>query len=160
MGLQIPRSPVRSRSHPRLLVSLVGQDTWFSPRRPGFKSRTRNHTRGHGAIGSASDSSLGVRVPLASAVDPDLCLTRRRSWVQLPEPVSKPTTKGGLAQSEERMLCKHEAPGSKPGFSTHTRLLWRNGQRIGLLIRRLRVRLMDHHHNTTAIWRSGSALGS
>ena len=24
---------------------------------------------------------------------------------------------GGLAQLEERMLCKHEAPGSKPGFS-------------------------------------------
>lgn len=23
-------------------VSLVGQDTWFSPRRPGFESRTRN----------------------------------------------------------------------------------------------------------------------
>ena len=26
---------------------------------------------------------------------------------------------GGLAQLEERMLCKHEAPGSKPGFSNN-----------------------------------------
>ena len=25
---------------------------------------------------------------------------------------------GGLAQSVECVLCKHEAPGSKPGFST------------------------------------------
>ena len=27
-------------------------------------------------------------------------------------------TNGGLAQSVECVLCKHEAPGSKPGFST------------------------------------------
>ena len=27
-------------------------------------------------------------------------------------------TTGGLAQSEECVLCKHKAPGSKPGFST------------------------------------------
>ena len=44
----------------KLLVSLDGQDTRFSPWRPGFDSRTRNiyiilH-RSYGAIGSASDS--------------------------------------------------------------------------------------------------------
>ena len=47
MGLQILWSPVRSRSHPYdhtiFLVSLDGQDTRFSPWRPGFDSRTRNH---------------------------------------------------------------------------------------------------------------------
>ena len=26
---------------------------------------------------------------------------------------------GGVAQSEERVLCKHEAPGSKPGISIY-----------------------------------------
>ena len=51
----ILRSPVRIRAHPdlslwtklnltQLLVSLDGQDTRFSPWRPGFESRTRNHT--------------------------------------------------------------------------------------------------------------------
>ena len=45
-----------------ILVSLDGQDTRFSPWRPGFDSRTRNvfcilNTIGsYGAIGSASDS--------------------------------------------------------------------------------------------------------
>ena len=29
-----------------------------------------------------------------------------------------PSVHGGLAQSVECVLCKHEAPGSKPGFST------------------------------------------
>ena len=29
------------------------------------------------------------------------------------------TNTGGIAQLEERALCKREAPGSKPGISTH-----------------------------------------
>jgi hypothetical protein len=31
-------------------VSLVGQDTWFSPMRPGFKSRTGNFMCIHGRV--------------------------------------------------------------------------------------------------------------
>ena len=50
----------------KIRVSLVSQDTWFSPRRPGFKSRTRKKLIIHSTVyiykmrpwrnGSASDS--------------------------------------------------------------------------------------------------------
>ena len=74
MGLQILWSPVRSRSHPSMcisfLVSLDGQDTWFSPTRPGFDSRTRKfHVlklwRNWQRVGFQT-RRLGVRLPLAS----------------------------------------------------------------------------------------------
>ena len=35
-----------------------------------------------------------------------------------PTSVTLLPSNGGLAQSVECVLCKHEAPGSKPGFST------------------------------------------
>jgi hypothetical protein len=41
----IPVAPLLAidRRNGKIRVSLVGQDTWFSPRRPGFESRTRNN---------------------------------------------------------------------------------------------------------------------
>jgi hypothetical protein len=92
--------------HKQILVSLVGQDTWFSPRRPGFKSRTRNINVfhwGYGANGSASDSrpegwgfeSLWPHLQWKhiiltrglGLVGYDDCLTHSRSRVQFSEAV-------------------------------------------------------------------------
>ncbi len=61
-------------------ISLVGQDTWFSPRRPGFKSRMRNGIKNkYNLLNIISEAMaqrqrvgfqtrrLGVRIPLASS---------------------------------------------------------------------------------------------
>ena len=96
-----------------ILVSLVGQDIWFSPRRPGFKSGRGIpffylyyiYKRSHGAIGSASDSrpegwgfkSLWLQILFyinkhycgcgLGLVGYDVCLTHRRCRVQFSETV-------------------------------------------------------------------------
>ena len=45
-----------------------------------------------------------------------------------PTSVTLLPSNGGLAQSVECVLCKHEAPGSKPGFSSLILGWWHRGR--------------------------------
>ena len=66
----IPVAPCMINKYIR--VSLVGQDMWFSPTRPGFESRTRNtliliyEAMAQRQRVGFQTRRLGVRIPLAS----------------------------------------------------------------------------------------------
>ena len=75
-----------------------------------------------GAMDSALDfESSGCR--FESCQGRQFCFLESSPWVRsglkrAAPPRGHSVTNGGLAQSVECVLCKHEAPGSKPGFST------------------------------------------
>ena len=91
--------------------SLVGQDMWFSPTRPGFESR------------------LGKRVLFF------FFLQVADTWSMLTTCGSHMSR---LAQLVERKTLNLVVVGSSP--TVGDQLLWRSWQRVGLIILRSRVR--------------------